>query len=117
MATQNGNLRRKVVSVYKYDSSETIVDGFPLTYNITNSFTVTRGSFAGSYASLTDVQFASLSDSDYAIRFRAFCNYIDILHPGMSSYTHEYSSDQAKPDGTDLVACPIVPLVPVYTMY
>lgn len=117
MATQNGNFRRKVVSVYKYDSQGNLVDGFPLDHDITNEFTITKGNFAGSYRSLTDVEFASLNDSAYAIRYKAFCNYIDTIHSGLTSATHVYSSDQAKPEGTDLVACPIIPLVPVYTMY
>jgi hypothetical protein len=102
MQVQNGNFRRKTISVdFKNEAGQSL-SGFPKQFNITDAFT--QGN--NNYSALSNAQFAELSDEDYNTRLAHFLLFIETEVEGLDTTDYEYEEGE-EPFGEDIILCPI----------
>ena len=82
----NGAFRRKTLTVDYLDASGNHVTGYPKTYNILSLFV--NPATGMTFPLITEVQFAQMSDADYAARLAAFYNYVEAANTGLDHTQH-----------------------------
>lgn len=90
-----GYARKKLLTVTKGDYSHT--------YNICTGFTSTNGN-SRIYASLSNDEFARLSDAEYEQRLNDFLAYVCSLEPGLQADCPELAEGSVV---YDVTACPL----------
>lgn len=100
MAYVNTGVKRyKTLTVTRKKADGTVAAGYPKTYNITSAFTAN----GTPYQSISDSNFAKLTDVAYNARLNAFKAYVEGLNSGLSDSTDIRNGSNV----IDTVSCPI----------
>lgn len=102
MKVNNGNFRKKKLTVDLKDAGGQSLPTYPRSFFITASFEI--GSTT--HPSLTDTEFAEMDEAEYQSRLEDFLLYIESEIQGLDTEDYQYEPGE-EPNGVDTDLCPI----------